>query len=60
MNKTLVVLKQNIFLLSEIVRLESDYQGMRRLGWRFQIPLFAFMNPFHQIEVGVALLGLLA
>jgi hypothetical protein len=60
MNKTLVVLKQRILLLSEIVRLKRDSQRMRRLRWGFPKPLFAFMNSLHQIEVGVALLGLLA
>lgn len=60
MNKALVVLKQRIFLLREIIRLECDRETMCRLGWGFQMALFPFMNPFHQNEVGVALLSLLA
>jgi len=60
MNKTLVVLKQIILLLSKIIWLKRDSQRVCRLRWGCQKPLFAFMDSLRQIEVSVALLGLLA
>lgn len=59
MNKSLVVLKDGVFLLCEVVRLQCDYQSMSWFWWSLEVFLFAFMHPFHKIKVCITLLGFL-
>lgn len=60
MHNSLVILKQSILLLREVVRLQRNNKFMFRLRWGFHHALFGLMNSFQQIEVRITFSGFLA
>ncbi len=60
MNHALIVLKKHIFLLSKIIRLESDFQSMSRLGRSPEVLYFALMDSLQKVKVRLTFSDLLA